>query len=186
MVRHILSIALVLGLASAIQAQTPRDVKVTRVTGRWVKVQGTDQFYIQTADNKEVPFYTGTTTRYVIDRRPVQIADFKAGNEVTVVYVNEGERSVVRQVYSGPDPDEKPATFYEGKVMKVVGQDRVVLRTADDKEVTVYVQPKTEYTFNDKPGSFADLLPGATVHVDYDLREQKPIARSVRSIRERR
>ena len=188
MVRYMLSFALALALVvpPLAQAQATKDVKVVKVKGKWVKVQGTDQFFIQTTDNKEMPFYTATTTRYVIDRKPVKIADFKSGNEVTVVYVVEGDRKVVQQVYVGEEPKEEEGTFYEGQVVKVVGKDQVIIKTADNKEITIYVDPKTTYLFDDKPGVYGDLKPGTTIRVDYDLRERRAMARSIRGVRPRR
>jgi len=60
-----------------------------------------------------------------------------------------------------------------------VGQDQVIIRTADGKEVIVYVNPQTTYSFNDKPGKFVDVQPGSEIRVDYDLRDRRIMARSL-------
>ena len=188
MVRYMLSFALALALTvpALSYGQVVKETKAVRVKGKIVKVQGTDQFVVQTTDNKEVPFYTGTSTRYMINGKAARFADFKNGNEVTIMYVPDGDRYVVQQIYVGDEPKPEE-TFYEGEIVKVVGQDQVVIRTADKKEVIVYVDPKTTYTIGEKDVRFTDLTPGTNVRVDYDLRERRPYARSFRgTVRPRR
>src|SRR5688572_8204168 len=64
-------------------------------------------------------------------------------------------------------------TIVEGKVVKVVGKDQVVLRTTADKEVTVYATPQTIYQITETGGAFTDLKPDAQVAVWYDVRDDR-------------
>jgi len=184
MVRTLLSFALAAALVvpMSVQAQATKEVEVVKVKGKWVKVSGTDQFVVLTGNDKQVTYYTTPTTRYIVDSKPVKVTDFKEGSNVTVVYVADGDRYVVKHVYVGDEPTEEAATFYEGKVVKVVGENQVVIQTSDNKEIIVYVDPKTTYTFNDKPGVYTDIKPGTEIRVDYQLREKRPYARSIRSV----
>jgi hypothetical protein len=68
---------------------------------------------------------------------------------------------------------EKRALFVEGKIERVVEKDRVILRTTEDKEVTVYVSPKTTYLIEGKTVEFTTLKPGITVAVEYDVRDNR-------------
>src|SRR5437588_539355 len=68
---------------------------------------------------------------------------------------------------------EKRTLFIEGKIDRVVEKDRVILRTTEDKEVTVYVSPKTTYLIEGKTVEFTTLRPGLTVAVEYDLRDNR-------------
>jgi len=72
-----------------------------------------------------------------------------------------------------------PGTVVQGTVVRVVGKDQVILRTAEGKEVIVYVSPQTTYTFNEQPGQFTDLRPGADIRVNYDVRDRRNMARGV-------
>jgi hypothetical protein len=129
------------------------------------------------------PYYTPP----VIDPRPVPVPVINPGPvtaEARVTYTLKQETTVVRQVNVGVERKEEPLAFCEGRVMRMAG-DQVVLRTMDNKEVTVQVQPRTEYTFNDEPATFVDLMPGSSVRVEYEMHNNQSIARLV-GIRERR
>ena len=131
------------------------------------------------------PYYTPPVT--VTDPRPVPVPVINPGPvtaEARVTYTLKQETTVVRQVNVGVERKEEPLTFFEGRVMRMAG-DQVVLRTTDNKEVTVHVQPRTEYTFNDEPATFVDLMPGSSVRVEYEMHNNQSIARLV-GIRERR
>jgi hypothetical protein len=67
----------------------------------------------------------------------------------------------------------------QGTVVRVVGQDQVVLRTADGKEVIVYVTPQTAYQFTEQGGAFTDLRPGVDIGVNYDTRDRRFMARRI-------
>ena len=75
----------------------------------------------------------------------------------------------------GPAPAE--ATAVEGQIVRVIGQDRVVIRTADGKEVIVYVGPQTTYQLGPQPVTFTDLRPGTPIGVNSDVRDHRFQAR---------
>ena len=61
-------------------------------------------------------------------------------------------------------------------MVRIVGKDQVVIRTGDNKEVTVYVEPQTKYVINEQPPRFADFQPGADIRVQYVERDRRPLA----------
>jgi hypothetical protein len=67
-------------------------------------------------------------------------------------------------------------TFYEGQVVRVVGNDQVVIRTADGKEVIVFVNPQTSYQLDNQAATFNQFQPGVPIRVEYSLRNDRPIA----------
>ena len=168
-----------------VEVQRPAAAKEVRARGRIVRLQAPDRFVMRTADNKEVILYGQPTTRYLINGRVVKYGDLRVGSDVNVVYVPQGERFLVNTVTVGePVPGgavEVPAkeTVLEGQVVRVVGEDQVILRTSAGKEVVVYVAPQTTYTFEGRPGRFVDLRPGADIRVTYDVRERRNMARAI-------
>jgi hypothetical protein len=166
--------------------------------GKIVRVQGQDQFVIRTADNREMVFYTNPETRYTIRGNAGRFADLQAGSDVNVLYSTRNDRHFVSTVTVGAaaappaqgaqatPAQPAPATTINGTVVRVVGQDQVVVRLEGDKEIVVYVTPQTKYTFDDQPGRFTDLQPGTQVRVDYDERDRRPLVRSILGRRIRR
>jgi len=164
------------------------------IQGRIVRT-APDQFIVETRDNKQVTLYTNPQTRYQMNNKAVTYSDLRAGANITARYVTEGDRHIVNavtvapvQATTPPRTDVAPATggaqtakgtVVEGEVVRVVGKDLVVIRTADGKEVMVYVSPETKYQLGAKSGQFSDLKPGASVGVDYDVRDTRNTARQV-------
>ncbi len=70
----------------------------TTIEGTIVKVQGTDQFIVRTADGREMVLYSGPQTVYKLDNRAIQIADLQQGMTVAVTYDLRGRRPIVRTV----------------------------------------------------------------------------------------
>jgi hypothetical protein len=62
--------------------------------------------------------------------------------------------------------------FVEGKIERI-DKDTVILRSSEDKEVTVYVNPRTTYLIGGKTVEFTTLKPGTVVAVEYDLRDNR-------------
>jgi hypothetical protein len=171
----------------------------TMVNGRIVRT-GQDQFIVQGVDNKSYTFYTNPQTRFWMNNNPVQFSNLQVGSNVTAWYSPQGERFFVNRVNvlpagaTFPVQEATPAvqaaptgtsntTFYEGEIVRVVGQDQVVLRTPQQKEIIVYVQPQTTYRIEDRPATFTDLRPGAQIRVDYEMRDRRPYARGILGVR---
>ena len=149
---------------------------------------GTDQFIVRTPDNREVTFYTSPDTRYLLKDRPARYSDLRVGSDIDAVYTVQGDRYIVNSVTAGPEVTAEPAapappaegTVVEGRVVRVLGEDQVVVRTADGREVIVYVTPQTAYSLGDQAGRFTDLRPGTEIRVDYDVRDRRNTARAIR------
>jgi hypothetical protein len=172
----------------------------TRVQGKVVRV-GENQFAIQTNDNRNLIFYTNDRTRYMRNNAAVRFNDIQVGMPITAWYTTEGERFWVNNVDLGaaavgtqpvqpvtPVPQPAPGgstTFYEGQVVRVVGQNEVVIRTSDGKEITIFVTPQTTYRFNDQPATLTAVQPNIPVRVDYDVRDGRHYARGIFGLRRR-
>lgn len=188
--------ALGIGLAAALMAAAPslaQEAKVEEkkatadvsVRGKIVKVQAPDQFVVRTQDNKEVILYASPRTRYTIDGKAGKYADLRVGTELNASYVVRDNKYYVNTVTVG-DLDATPSvktTKIEGTVVRVVGDDQVIVKTKGDKEVTVYVSPKTKYIFEDRPARFTDVRQGVDVRIEYDVRDRRNLARSILGIR---
>jgi hypothetical protein len=161
------------------------DVKTLRVKGKIVKLGARDGFLIRIDDTRDMTLHVNDRTRYVVNQEAAKFTDLKVGSEVNAVYVVDGDRAVVQKVFVGPVLEKEVAdegTVVEGRVVRVIGEDRVVILTPEKKEVTVYVVPKTTYSFNDKEGRFVDLKPNADVRIVYDVRDRRPTARAIRGL----
>lgn len=71
--------------------------------------------------------------------------------------------------------NEPPKTF-EGKVVRVVQKDQVVVQTAAKKEVTVDVNEHTEYVIGGKTVQFGALKADLAVAVEYHERNNRLVA----------
>jgi len=170
----------------------------TMINGRIVRT-GQDQFVVQGIDNKQYTFYTNPQTRYWMNNNPAQYSNLQVGSNVSTWYVPQGERYYVNRVNLLPAGATFPApeaaveaapqqvnpapgaatNVYQGEIVRVVGQDQVVIRTSDGKEVIVYVNPQTTYRLNEQPATITNLQPGVPVRVDYYMRDNRPYARGI-------
>jgi len=160
-----------------------------QIQGRIVRT-APDQFVVETRDNKQVTFYTNPQTKYLRNNKAVQYSDLRVGANITAGYVTEADRYIVNTVTvaqpaTATQIEGAPAAranVVEGEVVRVEGKDRIVIRTADGKETIVYVSPETRYQLNAQGGQFSDLKTGATIGVDYDVRDQRYTARQVTGV----
>jgi len=188
---------------AALHAQAPQPAPQpaptqvgTTIQGQIIKMQAPDQFVVRTLDNKEYILYTNPQTRYLLNNKAAQYGDLRVGSNVTTVYGVRDNRNYVNTVTIGqavpapaPQPVPVPAqpapvqpapgqpTIVEGTVVRIVGQDQVILKTADNKEVTVYVMPQTKYLINEQPVQFSEFQAGTPVRVEYDAVGQRWNAR---------
>jgi hypothetical protein len=81
-------------------------------------------------------------------------------------------------VTTQPAPAAQDTTI-QGQVVRVIGQNQVVVRTPDGKEMVVNVNPQTAYTLNDRTAQLTDLQPGSNIGVSYYMQDQRPIARRI-------
>lgn len=180
---------------SVLGANAQVGVNAQNVQGTGQQIQGTilrrdnDRFVVRTQDNREVTLITNPQTRFLANNQAMQFNDLRVGGPVTAWYTQDGNNYTVNTVTwanaAGQPVQANPGagTFYEGEIVRVVGSDQVVVRTADNQEVTVYVHPQTTYRFNDQAGRFTDLRPGGRIRVDYELRDRRPFARGILGLR---
>ena len=175
-----------------------REVKVRKtvtVRGRVVRREGTDRFVVREG-KRDVILHVHPKTRFVVRGRPVRFEDIPVGTDISAVYVPEGERFLVNEVTVGepgavvetpPPVVETPAggTVLEGEVVRVVGEDQIVMRNAVGKEVIVFVEPRTNFVFNERPGRFVDVRPGERIRINVDVRGGRHFARRVVGLRRR-
>jgi len=148
-----------------------------------------DQFVVRTSDNKEVTIYTHPKTTYRSNNRDVRFSDVRVGTNITTGYDLDGERYLANNVVVLPAEQVdgvavQPAapvaeTVVQGKIVRVIGTDQVLIQTPDGKEVTVYINPQTAYQLTDQGGAFADLRPGVEIGINYDVRDRRFEARRI-------
>jgi hypothetical protein len=158
----------------------------TTLRGKIVRLKGPDQVIVATTGGKEVMLVASPTTRYVINGKAARFADLRVGIDVGAVYAERDHRFLVETFTVGAEPQVVPAgdaTLVEGTVVRVVGEDQVVVRTPEKREVIVYVGPTTKYLIDDQPARFADFRSGAEVRIQYDVIDRRNTARSIIGLR---
>jgi len=67
--------------------------------GTILRVQGTDQFIVRTADGKEMVFYAAPQAVYRFDERPATFAEIQQGMPVTITYsMQDGRRPIASTI----------------------------------------------------------------------------------------
>src|SRR5205814_7002420 len=108
-----------------------------------------------------------------------QITDLKVGANISAVFMVEGADTVEITGISDPTVSEIPAnvlndTLIEGRVVKTIGTDQVLVRGIDGTEVPVFVDPATAFVLaSGTTGAFADLQVGLPISVQFDVRNQR-------------
>jgi hypothetical protein len=166
----------------------PGQQQTRQIQGRVIRT-GENQVIVQTPDKKEVTINTHPRTTYRLKNRDVRFSDVRVGTNITAGYDLDGTRYLANNVVVVP---AEPAvgvtaepvvpaegTFVQGRVMRVVGTDQVIIQTPDGKEVIVYVSPQTAYQLSPQGGVFTDLRPGVDIGVNYDVRANRFLARRI-------
>jgi translation initiation factor IF-1 len=159
----------------------------TSVRGKVVRMEGQDRIVVQTTDNKEIILMASPTTRYVIDGRDGRFTDLRNGVNVRATYTTEGNRYLVSSLQVGDAPAAVPGTgttaaagtTLQGKVVRVEGQDRIIVKTSDNKEVILMSNPNTRYVIDGRTGRFTDLRTGVNVRAIYNIDGNRYIVSSV-------
>jgi len=144
---------------------------------------GSDQFVVRTRGNEQVTFHVRPQTRFMMHNKAVRLTDLRVGADVTVVaapVLNEQVviADTVTLVAEEPAPPDE-GTLIEGEIVRVVGEDQVIVRTAERKEVIVFVDPRTTFLLNDRPARFTDLRAGVNVHAHVNVRDGRHMAHRV-------
>jgi len=167
------------------KGQTKEQTKVDiRVKGKVTKVEGSDRFVVRTRDNQDVILVANPQTRYTINGRAARFADVRVGTDIDVGYVVREDLNVVNTVVVG-DLDVVPAdaTLVEGVIVRVVGEDQIVVRDRADKELIVFVNPQTKFLIDERPARIVDFRQGADVRINVDVRDQRTWARTVTGVK---
>ena len=104
--------------------------------------------------------------------------------DLDVAYVIREDLNVVNTVIIGePDVALADATLVEGAIVRVVGEDQIVVRDRAEKEVIVFVNPQTRFLIDERPARIVDFRQGADVRINVDVRESRNWARTVTSVK---
>ena len=157
----------------------------TQIRGQVIRA-GNGEFVVRGSDNKEMTFRTNPQSRYFAAGKTGRFEDIRVGSNINAWYGpaenNQYYANTVEVIPADAATTQAPAgnsTFYEGQVVRVVGNDQVVLRTADGKEVIVFVNPQTTYQLNDQAATFNQFQPGVPIRVEYSLQNDRPIANRI-------
>lgn len=150
--------------------------------GRIVSVDAPKhQIVAKSQDGKEVTLYVEKNGRFLRNGQAMNFADLKVGMIVEAQYTERDSHWWVDEVIVVTDNagNGQPAgdgTQVQGVVVRIVGQNQVIVRTTDNKEVTVDLAPQTVYTFDNQPGQLRDIQQGQEIRVQYNTRERRNIA----------
>jgi len=153
----------------------------SQLVGRVTKAHSDpNHLVLTTPDNKEAVLY--------LDNREFSVRyEVRDGKKVIVALTTAGAAALPPPAPAGETTvqSSEPAVL-QGTVVRLVGNDQIVVRTAAGEEVTVYGQPVTTYTVDNRAARFADFQPGMEIRVNYDLRDRRHFARSVLGFPRRR
>jgi len=178
--------------------------------GRVVRVDAANnQIVARSQDGKEVTLYVQKNGRFLRNGQAVRMADIQVGTVIEAQYLERDNHWWVDEVVvvtdvtdpappaqgTQPPATQPPATpapgtqvqgtTVQGTVVRVVGTNQVVVRTNDNKEVTIELVPQTVYTFDNQPGQLRDIQPGQDIRVQYDVRDRRSIASRIFGARRR-
>ncbi|HLW68077.1 MAG TPA: hypothetical protein VKS79_22355 [Gemmataceae bacterium] len=119
------------------RAQPNVQAQGAMIEGQVVKVVGQDQVMVRTSDGKEVLVHVNPQTKYMLTAQGGAFTDLKPNAFIGVQYTPQNQLNMATQIVG--------LQQVQGQVVRVVGKDQLVIKTADGKEVTVYVSPETIY-----------------------------------------
>jgi len=151
--------------------------------GKVVRAFANNQFTAKSADGREVTFWTQPNQQLVITGKFKRMQDIPVGSEVQVTYADRDNHWYVETITVDPVDD---ANTVQGTVVRIVGTDQVIVKTADGKEVTVYVAPQTTYRIDDQPAQFSDFQQGQNIRVITETRDRRLFGRSILGVRRNR
>jgi len=164
--------------AAAADANTAFRGRVTAKTAETITVKS--------ETGKEMVFNTNAQSQYKLGTKAITVNDIKVGAIVEVRFVERDSHTwvqelIINDVSTGNT--DQPGEEMKGVVVRVIGQNQIVVRTADNKEVIVDVVPQTVYKFNDQPARLADFPAGSDVRVQYNVLDRRPVARGIFGLR---
>lgn len=160
-------------------ANQPNTINERKFRGRVVRVNAANnQIVAKTQDGNEVTLFLQKNGRFMRNGQAVTLAAVTVGTIIEAQYTERDSHWWVEEVTLVTDNDQPAAdsTQIQGTVVRIVGQNQVVIRTKDNKEMTIDLVPQTVYSFDNQPGQFRDIQPGQDVRVQYNTRERRTIA----------
>jgi preprotein translocase subunit YajC len=179
-------------IVSSIQAgegfdvDTQPGINERKFRGRVVKVDAaTNQIVAKSQDGKEVTLYVQKTGRFLRNGQAVRMADIQVGTVIEAQYLERDNHWWVDEVLLVTDVTDPAAqgTQVQGTVVRVVGTNQVIVRTNDNKEVTIELVPQTVYTFDNQPAQLRDIQAGQDIRIQYDVRDRRSIASRIFGVR---
>jgi len=179
-------------IVSSIQAgegfdvDTQPGINERKFRGRVVKVDAaTNQIVAKSQDGKEVTLYVQKTGRFMRNGQAVRMTDIQVGTVIEAQYLERDNHWWVDEVILVTDVTDPAAqgTQVQGTVVRVVGTNQVIVRTNDNKEVTIELVPQTVYTFDNQPGQLRDIQAGQDIRIQYDVRDRRSIASRIFGVR---
>src|SRR4029434_3826776 len=104
------------------------------------------------------------------------MADIQVGTIIEAQYLERDNHWWVDEVILVTDSTDPAAekTEVQGTLVRLVGTNQVIIRTKDNKEVTIDLVPQTVYTFdNDQPGRLVDVQLGQDMRIQYNVRDRR-------------
>jgi hypothetical protein len=165
----------------------PGGINERKFRGRVVRIDAANnQIVAKSQDGKEVTLYVQKTGRFMRNGQAVRMADIQVGTIIEAQYLERDNHWWVDEVILVTDATDPAAqgTQIQATVVRVVGTNQVIVRTSDNKEVTIELVPQTVYTLdNNQPGQLRDVQAGQNVRILYDVRDRRSIASRIFGIR---
>jgi len=163
-------------------ATAPGGINERKFRGRIVKInEANNQIVAKTQDGNEVTLFVQKNGRFLRNGQAVKLTELQVGNVIETQYLERDghwwveEVTVVTDNAAGGQPGAEN-TQIQGTVVRIVGQNQVIIRTNDNKEMTIELAPQTTYMFDNQPGQLRDIQPGQDVRVQYNTVERRTIA----------
>jgi hypothetical protein len=157
------------------------------IEGKIVKT-GTDQIVVQTTEHGEVTIRTKPGTKYLV-AQPIRPNQLQVGSTVTVVYSEAGGEMTAQTVVAaspsiatsptGSETTVAQANYIDGRVVRIVGTDQLVIAGIDGTEHTVFVDPTTTYMLGGRPVRLTDFQPDVPISMQIDRRGDRRVARRI-------
>lgn len=150
----------------------PNDVDSFR--GRVTKITSSEQFVAKASTGETIEFAMQPTSRLMLGDKEVAFDLLKVGSEVNVVYTETKDNRIVDTVVLIPNPTDGPVLKeISGEVVRTIGNEEIVLRTADKEIVTIIVGTGTQYSAENRPSRFLDLVPSQTIRVRTEVENRR-------------
>jgi hypothetical protein len=160
----------------------------TRVfRGRVTRTFANNQFSVKSPEGKEVIFMTRPNQQLALTGKFTRLQEVPNGTEVQVTYVERDNHWYIESLVVDPqNAGAADANTVQGTVVRIVGPDQVIVKTADGKEVTVYVAQQTTYRIDDQPAQITDFQAGQNVRIVTETRDRRLFGRSILGFRRNR